>query len=233
MSDPTAPRGFVAALAGFCLDNKLIVGVLVLLLVLWGLVVAPFDWHLGALPRDPVPVDAIPDLGENQQIVFTEWMGRSPQDVEDQVTYPLTVSLLGLPEVRTVRSYSFFGFSTIYVIFEESSDFYDSRSRILEKLGSLPDGTLPDGVHPCWVRTPRPWARSSGTPWRAATPTGRPAGGWDLDELRSIQDCQVKHALLAAGGVAEVASVGGFVQEYQVDVDPDALRAYGVTLEEV
>ncbi|MFN2370843.1 MAG: hypothetical protein ABR506_06760, partial [Candidatus Krumholzibacteriia bacterium] len=109
MTEPNlAPTGFVARLAGFCLDNKLVVILLVLLLVAWGLVVSPFDGPLDdRLPRDPVPVDAIPDLGENQQIVFTEWMGRSPQDVEDQVTYPLTVTLLGLPEVRTVRSYSF------------------------------------------------------------------------------------------------------------------------------
>ena len=136
--------GPMGRLIGFCLDNKLIVFLLVLLFVGWGVVVSPFDWQAGPLPRDPVPVDAIPDLGENQQIVFTDWAGRSPQDVEDQITYPLTVSLLGLPHVRTVRSYSFFGFSSIYVIFKEEADFYDSRSRILEKLGSLPAGTLPD-----------------------------------------------------------------------------------------
>ncbi len=233
MSDPNAPRGFVAALAGFCLDNKLIVGVLVLLLVLWGLVVSPFDSRLGGLPRDPVPVDAIPDLGENQQIVFTEWMGRSPQDVEDQVTYPLTVSLLGLPQVRTVRSYSFFGFSTIYVIFEESSDFYDSRSRIVEKLGSLPDGILPAGVTPVLGPDATALGQVYWYTLEGRDAEGRPAGGWDPAELRSIQDFQVKQALLAAGGVAEVASVGGFEQEYQVDADPDALRVYGVSLEDL
>ncbi len=108
----------LGAMIGFFLRNKPIVALLVVLVVGWGLIVAPFDWDLGGLPRDPVPVDAIPDIGENQQIVFTEWMGRSPQDVEDQITYPLTVSLLGMPGVRTVRSYSFFGFSSIYVIFE-------------------------------------------------------------------------------------------------------------------
>ena len=86
--------------------------------------VAPFDWHFSWLNRDPVPVDAIPDIGENQQIVFTQWMGRSPQDIEDQITYPLTVSILGIPNVKTVRSYSMFGFSTIYVIFEDDVDFY-------------------------------------------------------------------------------------------------------------
>ncbi len=108
--------------------------------------------------RDPVPVDAIPDIGENQQIVFTEWLGRSPQDVEDQITYPLTVSLLGIPGVKTIRSYSFFGFSSIYIIFEDGIDFYWSRSRILEKLNSLPKPTLSpkkSGWH--WGRTRRAW----------------------------------------------------------------------------
>ena len=95
----------------FCLTNKLVVFLFVALVVGWGVLAAPFDWDMKGLPRHPVPVDAIPDIGENQQIVFTEWMGRSPQDVEDQITYPLTVSLLGVPGVKTIRSYSFFGFS--------------------------------------------------------------------------------------------------------------------------
>ncbi|HPF69951.1 MAG TPA: hypothetical protein PLQ13_04695, partial [Candidatus Krumholzibacteria bacterium] len=103
MDAPRTPTGFVARLAGFCLDNKLIVILLVLMAVAWGLVVSPFGSPIKALPHDPVPVDAIPDLGENQQIVFTEWMGRSPQDVEDQISYPLTVSLLGVPGVKTIR----------------------------------------------------------------------------------------------------------------------------------
>ena len=124
----------------FCLEQKLIVTMTLLFVIGWGVLVAPFDWNIGDLPRDPVPVDAIPDIGENQQIVFTEWMGRSPQDMEDQITYPLTVSLLGIPGVRTIRSYSMFGFSSIYVIFEEDVEFYWSRSRIIEKLNSLPVG---------------------------------------------------------------------------------------------
>ena len=127
--DPLAVRSPLDALLWFCLRRKLVVFLLTLLVVGWGLLVAPFDWELGGLPRDPVPVDAIPDIGENQQIVFTEWRGRSPEDVEDQVTYPLTVSLLGVPGVRTIRSYSFFGFSSIYVIFEDDVEFYWSRSR--------------------------------------------------------------------------------------------------------
>src|SRR6056297_574155 len=132
----------------YFIDNKLIVFILLLLIVAAGIVVAPFDWQLESIPRNPVPVDAIPDIGENQQIVFTKWPGRSPQDVENQVTYPLTVALLGVPEVKTVRSYSMFGFSTIYVIFKEEAEFYWSRSRLLEKLNSLGGETLPDDARP-------------------------------------------------------------------------------------
>ncbi|QGY41448.1 AcrB/AcrD/AcrF family protein [Pseudodesulfovibrio cashew] len=217
----------------FCLEQKLIVFLLVALIMGWGMVVAPFDWSTGSLPRDPVPVDAIPDIGENQQIVFTQWMGRSPQDMEDQVTYPLTVSLLGIPGVKTVRSYSMFGFSTIYVIFDEKVEFYWSRSRLLEKLNSLPPGTLPQGVQP----TLGPDATALGQVFwytlEGRDENGNPTGGWDLDELRSIQDWYVRYALLGADGVSETASVGGFVKEYQIDVDPDAMRTAGVTLQDV
>lgn len=202
-----------------------------LLVIGFGIVVTPFDWDIDGIARDPVPVDAIPDIGENQQIVFTEWMGRSPQDVQDQVTYPLTVSLLGIPGVKTVRSFSMFGFSSIYVIFEEDIEFYWSRSRLLEKLNSLPSGVLPPGVRP----TLGPDATALGQVFwytlEGRDAEGLPAGGWGLDELRSIQDWYVRYALLGAEGVSEVASVGGFVKEYQVDADPDAMRAAGVTLE--
>ena len=141
-SGSTQKAGLVGHLIRFCLEQKLVVFLVAVLVLSWGVLVAPFDWHLKDLPRNPVPVDAIPDLGENQQIVFTEWMGRSPQDIEDQVTYPLTVALQGMPGVKSIRSYSYFGFSSVYVIFEEGIDFYWSRSRILEKLASLPPGTL-------------------------------------------------------------------------------------------
>ncbi len=217
----------------FCLDNKLIVFLLVLLVLAAGFMTAPFDWDPGGLPRDPVPVDAIPDLGENQQIVFTEWRGRSPQDVEDQVTYPLTVALLGLPEVRTVRSFSFFGFSTIYVIFQEKADFYDSRSRILEKLSSLPPGILPAGVRPALGPDATALGQIFWYTLEGRDEAGDPAGGWDLDELRSIQDWYVRYSLQAAEGVSEVASVGGFVREYQIDVDPDAMLAFDIGLDRV
>ncbi len=216
-----------------CLERKIIVVVLVLMTIGWGAMVAPFDWDLGGLPRDPVPVDAIPDIGENQQIVFTRWEGRSPQDVEDQISYPLTVSLLGIPGVKTIRSFSMFGFSSIYVIFEEDVEFYWSRSRILEKLNSLPSSTLPDGVQPALGPDATALGQVFWYTLEGRDPDGNPTGGWDLHELRTVQDWHVRYALMSATGVSEVASVGGHVQEYQVDVDPDAMRAYGVTLEDV
>jgi len=217
----------------FCLHQKLVVFLLLTFFIGWGVKVAPFDWDTGNYPRDPVAVDAIPDLGDNQQIIFTEWNGRSPQDVEDQITYPLTVALLGVPGVKEVRSFSMFGYSYVYLIFEEDIEFYWSRSRVLEKLNSLPSNLLPGDVTP----TLGPDATGLGQVFwyvlEGRDPQGNPAGGWDLDELRSIQDWQVRYALLAAHGVAEVASVGGFQRQYQVDVDPDALRAHGISLAEV
>ncbi len=218
---------------GWFIDNRLIVFILTALIIGAGIYVSPFDWKVGELPRDPVPVDAIPDIGENQQIVFTTWPGRSPRDMEDQVTYPLTTSLLGLPGVRTIRSSSAFGFSTIYVIFEDDVEFYWSRSRVLEKLASIPPGTIPDGVVP----TLGPDATALGQIFwytlQGHDDTGELVGGWDQHELRSIQDWMVRYSLQSVKGVAEVASVGGFVQEYQVDVDPEAMRAHQVTLPQV
>jgi Cu(I)/Ag(I) efflux system membrane protein CusA/SilA len=223
----------INGLIRFCLENKLVVILFTVVLVLWGVAVAPFDWESELLPRDPVPVDAIPDIGENQQIVFTEWMGRSPQDIEDQITYPLTTALLGLPEVKTIRSYSMFGFSSIYIIFKDDAEFYWTRSRILEKLNSLPSGTLPQGVSPQLGPDATALGQVFWYTLEGMSPEGEPTGGWDLDELRSTQDWYVRYALQGVDGVAEVASIGGFVKEYQVDVDPDALRAYGIALHEV
>jgi Cu(I)/Ag(I) efflux system membrane protein CusA/SilA len=217
----------------FCLENKLVIGLLAIVLVVWGIMVAPFDWDLGNFPRDPVAVDAIPDIGENQQIVFTEWMGRSPQDIEDQITYPLTVSLLGIPGIKTIRSYSYFGFSTIYVIFKDDVEFYWSRSRVLEKLNSLPHGTLPGEVRPALGPDATALGQIFWYTLEGRDEDDRPTGGWDLHELRSIQDWTVRYALMSADGVAEVASIGGFVQEYQIDVNPDAMRAYGISLTDV
>ncbi len=213
--------------------NPLVTTMLAALIVLAGLITSPFRWDLGGVPTRPVPVDAIPDIGENQQIVFTPWSGRSPQDVEDQITYPLTTALLGIPGVRTVRSFSMFGFSTIYVIFEQDVEFYWSRSRILEKLASLPRGTLP----PDASATLGPDATALGQVYwytlEGRDKDGKAVGGWDPHELRSIQDFTVKYALQGVAGVSEVASVGGHVQEYQVDVDNEALRARNVSLQQV
>jgi len=224
---------FIDRIIRFCLENKLAVFLFILIAVGWGVVVAPFDHGLNILPRDPVPVDAIPDIGENQQIVFTEWSGRSPQDIEDQVTYPMTVALLGIPGVKTVRSYSMFGFSTVYVIFDDDVDFYWSRSRVIEKLNSLPAGSLPDGVTPSLGPDATALGQVYWYTLEGRDADGKPTGGWDLDELRSIQDWYVRYGLLASKGVSEVASVGGYVKEYQIDVDPDAMRAYGVSIQDV
>jgi len=217
----------------FFLEQKLVVLLLLAGIVLWGLAVAPFDWDLGGFPRNPVPVDAIPNLGENQQIVFTEWSGRSPQDVEDQVTYPLTVSLLGVPGVQEVRSTSMFGASLIFMIFDEDIEFYWSRARIIEKLNSLPAGLLPVDAQPALGPDATALGQIFWYTLEGRDPDGNVTGGWDLHELRSVQDWTVRYALQAAGGISEVASIGGFVREYQVDVNPDALRAHDVTLGQV
>lgn len=218
---------------GFFINNKLVVFVLVALLVGAGLSYSPFGWDLGNLPRDRVPVDAIPDIGENQQIVFTKWAGRSPRDIEDQLTYPLTTSLLGIPGVRTVRSSSMLGFSSILVIFEEDVEFYWSRSRVLEKLSSLPPGTIPEGVSPALGPDATALGQVYWYTLEGHDADGKLVGGWDLHELRSIQDWTVRYALQAVSGVSDVASVGGYVQEYQVDVDPESLLAYEISLEQV
>lgn len=205
----------------FFLENKLITALFIIGVILWGLAVMPFNIKRSIAPRDPVPVDAIPDIGENQQIVFTEWMGRSPQDVEDQVTYPLAIALQGIPGVKSIRSYSAFGFSTIYIIFNDKVDFYWSRSRVLERL-SVVQKDLPKEVTPALG----PDATALGQIfWYTLE-----GEGFGLEELRSIQDWYVKYALQSVEGVSEVASVGGYVKEYQIDVDPDAMRAYDVSL---
>lgn len=227
------PHSPLAGLVRFFLEQKLVAALLTAAIVLWGLAVAPFDWEIGWLPRDPVAVDAIPDLGENQQIVFSNWPGRSPQDVEDQVTYPLTVALMGVPGVREVRSTSMFGASIVFIIFEEDIEFYWSRSRIMEKLNSLPAGVIPGGVTPALGPDATGLGQVFWYTLEGRDPDGNPVGGWDLDELRSVQDWHVRYGLLAAEGVSEVASIGGYVREYQIDVDPDAMRAHGVSLNQV
>lgn len=217
----------------FLIENKLVAVLLLALFVGWGISTAPFDWNTGSFPRSPVAVDAIPDIGENQQIVFTKWGGRSPQDIEDQITYPLTTSLLGIPGVKTIRSSSMFGFSSIYIIFEEDIEFYWSRSRILEKLNSLPSGLLPNDVQPNLGPDATGLGQIYWYTLEGRDEEGNVTGGWDLHELRSIQDYYVKYALSSASGVSEVASIGGYVQEYQIDVDPDILKEYDISLQQV
>lgn len=171
-------------------------------------------------------VDAIPDIGENQQVIFTEWPGRSPKDIEEQITYPLSVQMQGLPGIKSIRGISAFGFSVVYAVFKDEVDFYWSRSRILEKLSSA--GTeLPQGV------TPRLGPDATGLGqiyWYTLENTPDNPTPKSLEELRSLQDFYVRYLLQGVEGVSEVASIGGFVKEYQVDVDPKKLFAFNVHL---
>src|SRR6186997_1055171 len=195
------------------LKNRFIVLALYVGLAGWGW------WALNA-----PPIDAIPDLSDNQVIVFTDWTGHSPQEVEDQVTYPLTVNLQGLAGVRVVRSQSAFGFSMVYVVFEDNVDLYFARSRVLERM-SLLTKTLPSGVTP----TLGPDATGVGHVfwYTVESPT------LSLRELRSIQDWFVRYQLNSVPGVAEVASVGGFVRQYQIEVSSMKMRAANVSLQQV
>ena len=221
-------------LVKYFLENRLITFIFLIAFVVMGLVTMPFNLKSDLLPRDPVSVDAIPDIGENQQIVATEWMGRSPKDIQDQITYPLTTALLGIPGVQTIRSTSMFGMSFIYIIFKDNIEFYWSRSRILEKLNSLPSGTIPAGVQPSLGPDATALGQIYWYTLEGRDPkTGKPNGGWDPSELKTIQDFYVKYSLSTAEGVSEVASVGGFVKEYQVDLNPNALKAYNVSVMDV
>ena len=237
--EPRAPRSVIDAVIRVCLEQKLIVALVLIFAIAWGVMVAPFDWNLGGLPRSPVPVDAIPDISENQQIVFTKWPGHSPQDVQDQITFPLTSALLGISGVKVVRGNSMFGFSSIYVIFEEGVDLDTARNRLLSKLSSLPRA-MPPGVRPALG----PEATAVGQVFWY-TLEGRDKDGnitpgvWSLHEQRTVQDWYLRFDLLAAKDgdgrkpIAEVASIGGHVREYQIDVDPAAMREHGVTLDQV
>jgi copper/silver efflux system protein len=171
-------------------------------------------------------LDAIPDLSDPQVIVFTEWMGRSPTLVEDQVTYPIVSKLIGTPSVKDVRGFSMFGMSFVYVVFDEGTDVYWARSRVMEYLSGL-SGSLPEGARP--VLGPD----ATGVGWVFQYTLVDTAGKHGLDELRTFQDFTLRYALGSVAGVAEVASVGGYQKQYQVTVDPARLRAYGVTLQEV
>lgn len=202
------------------LRNRYFVGCATLLIVGWG---------VRCVFR--TPVDAIPDLSENQVIVFADWPGRSPQEVEDQVTYPLSVNLQGLAGVRTVRANSMFGFTLITVIFEDKIDNYFARSRVLERL-SLITSQMPEGV------IPQLGPDATGLGWvyqyyLAVNPARAPKGGYDLGQLRALQDSFIRYQLNAVQGVAEVGSVGGFVRQYQIEVSSTRMRAAGVSLQAV
>lgn len=181
-----------------------------------------FSWGLFSVKTSKV--DAIPDLSENQVIVFTEWMGRSPQIIEDQITYPLVTNIQGLPKVKYVRANSMFGMSFIYIIFEDNVDVYWARSRVLERLNSI-GNTLPAGVNP----TIGPDGTGVGhVLWYTLD-----AKGMDLGEQRAVQDWYIKFALQNVPGVSEIASFGGFQKQYQISIDPDKLSYYKLNIQDV
>ena len=173
-----------------------------------------------------MPLDAIPDLSDVQVIVFTEYPGQAPQVVEDQVTYPLTTAMLAVPNAKVVRGYSFFGFSFVYIIFEDGTDMYWARSRVLEYLNYV-SSRLPLGVSPSLGPD------ATGVGWVYEYALIDRTGSHDLAELRSIQDWYLRYPLQTVPGVSEVAAIGGYVKQYQVEVDPDALQAYGIPLAKV
>lgn len=214
-------------------EHRLVAWLLGLLVLLAGLRAQPFVPRIPGLPLDPVAVDALPDLGENQQIVFTDWPGRSPRDVEEQITAPLSSALLGLARVRSVRGTSMPGFSTIAVVFEDGADFYASRTRIAERLASLPMDLLPPGVRPSLGPDATGLGQVFAYTLEGQDAQGRTVGGFDPDELRAVQDWTVRLGLQSVPGVSEVAAVGGMVREVQVDVEPERLRAAGVGVEEL
>jgi Cu(I)/Ag(I) efflux system membrane protein CusA/SilA len=197
----------------FSLRNKFIILLVTVALVL-----------VGGFSLRNMPLDAIPDLSDTQVIVYTEWPGQAPQIVQDQVTYPLTTKLLSVPKAKVVRGYSFYGFSFVYVIFEDGTDPYWARSRVLEYLSSI-SGSLPKSV------TPSLGPDATGVGW--AFMYSLNSKERSLAELRSMQDWYLKYQLTSVAGVAEVASVGGFVKQYQVTVDPTKLRAYNLSIAEV
>ncbi|VAX40789.1 Cobalt-zinc-cadmium resistance protein CzcA; Cation efflux system protein CusA, partial [hydrothermal vent metagenome] len=198
----------------FCTREKILV------LLLTAVVIG-----FGIYSYDQVPVDAIPDVGENQVIVFTAWPGRSPKDVQDQVTYPLSVALLAVPGAESVRGKSMFGYSFVQVTFKDDVEFYWARSRVSEQLGTAAS-QLPNGVVP----TLGPDATGLGQVYYY---TLEPAPGMSLADLRSMQDFVIKYELQAVEGVSEVASVGGYIRQYQIEIDPDKLRFQNIPLDKV
>ncbi|WP_425511141.1 efflux RND transporter permease subunit [sulfur-oxidizing endosymbiont of Gigantopelta aegis] len=181
---------------------------------------------VGVWAYKTIPLDAIPDLSDVQVIIFTKYPGQAPQVVEDQVTYPLTTAMLAVPNTKVVRGYSFFGLSFVYIIFEDHTDMYWARSRVLESLNYV-SGRLPQGISP----TLGPDA--TGVGWVYEYALVDRTGKHDLAQLRSIQDWYLRYPLQTVEGVSEVASVGGFVKQYQIEVDPNALINYNIPLSKV
>lgn len=202
------------SIIAFCVREPLIMTVLTAVILGAG-------WYA----TQHVPIDAIPNISENQVIVFTAWPGRSPKDVEDQITYPLSVAMLAVPDAESVRGKSLFGYSFVQVTFRDGTDFYWARSRVAEQLGTA-TALLPDGVVP----TLGPDATGLG---QVLYYTLEPPDGMNLAELRSIQDFIVKYELQSVSGVSEVASVGGHVRQYQIEIDPDQLRFHNVPLDQL
>ena len=205
----------IAKIIDFSARNKFVIFLFVAFLIMWGF------WAL-----KKTPLDAIPDLSDTQVIVFTEWPGRSPDLVEDQITYPISSTLLAAPQVRAVRGFSFLGSSFIYVIFKDGTDIYWARSRVLEYLQAVKN-KIPSDVNPVLG----PDATSVG--WGFSYAVVDETGGHNLAELRSIQDYNVKLALESVQGVSQVASIGGFVKQYQITIDPNKLLAYNMPLPKV
>ena len=183
-----------------------------------------FFWGIYSLAT--TPLDAIPDLSDVQVIVYTQYPGQAPQVVEDQVTYPLTTAMLAVPGAKVVRGYSFFGVSFVYIIFEDGTDLYRARSRVLEYLNYV-SGRLPGGVNPSLGPD------ATGVGWVYEYALVDRSGKYDLAQLRSMQDWFLRYELTAVEGVSEVASVGGFVKQYQVEVDPNKLLAFNIPISKV
>ncbi|HEX5132165.1 MAG TPA: CusA/CzcA family heavy metal efflux RND transporter [Candidatus Krumholzibacteria bacterium] len=211
--DPT--HNPVARVISWCLDHRMLVIVATLLV-----------GFAGVVAMQHTALDAIPDLSDTQVIVFSEWMGRDPQTVEDQITYPLSTAMLAVPNVRTVRGYSFFGESFVYVIFEDGTDIYWARSRVLEYLNQV-RGQIPADA------TPTLGPDATGVGWVFAYTLEDKSGTYNLGDLRALQDWYVRYQLTSVRGVAEVASIGGYVRQYQITVDPSLLQAYDISLPDV
>jgi Cu(I)/Ag(I) efflux system membrane protein CusA/SilA len=205
----------IARIIEYSIRNKYIIFLLALFVFLGG-----------AYAMQKMALDAIPDLSDVQVIILTDYPGQAPQVVEDQITYPLTTAMLSVPYAKVVRGYSFFGFSLVYIIFEDGTDLYWARSRVLEYL-SFVSGRLPRGV------TPQLGPDATGVGWVYEYVLEDESGEHDLSDLRSIQDWYLKYELTAVPGVAEVASIGGYVKQYQVEVDPNKLLAYGIPISKV